>query len=509
MSKSPSLQDVVAAADRALDRVAGAELDLDDVASAMELARAVDRLDRKVRSLEVRVIDAIGAGKLHEPDGHASPRVMVAHANRLSEAEAMRRDRVTRMVAEMSAVRVGLASGRIGRCQADRLARVYVNPRVQAEFVKIDEQVARLAAMLTYEELDRRLTNWVRQVDEEGTADRARRAHENRRARLVQDFDGGWELLCLIGGLTGAQMHAIFRAFVEAEFQADWAEAREVHGDATTVAHLARTFDQRDADAVARIFEFAANAFAAAPGGAPIDTTIVMDHETFEREARRAAGAKVEPRPAPDLGPLPFDGDPGEPSDPGGFADASDAGADGSSASGPAADGASADPSDAAAAEHIAAGTGTKAAESTGPDVGEGGDRPHPGREFRCETLDGHPIDPTEAFANALVGRVRRAVVGWDGVVLDMSGRHQLFTRALRQAVLLAALTCYWPGCKVKHRHCQIDHLDPRRNGGRTNPHNGGPACGRHNRLKEHGYTARMDERGRMHVYRPDGTEID
>ena len=44
---------------------------------------------------------------------------------------------------------------------------------------------------------------------------------------------------------------------------------------------------------------------------------------------------------------------------------------------------------------------------------------------------------------------------------------------------------------------------------GRTNPGNGGPACGRHNRLKDHGFAARRDARSRMHVYRPDGTEIE
>jgi hypothetical protein len=253
-------------------------------------------------------------------------------------------------------------------------------------------------------------------------------------------------------------MHAIFRAFVEAEFQADWAEAREIHGDATTVDHLARTFDQRDADAIARIFAFAANAFAAAPGGAPIDTTIVMDSETFEREARRAAGATIEPRPVPDLGPLPDD-------------DTEPAGTDQSD-------------------------------EDRDPAT-------HPGREFRCETSDGHPVDPTEAFANALAGRIRRTVIGWDGVVLDASGLHKLFTGPLRDAVMFGHHRCYWPGCNVKVAHCQADHLHPRRTGGRTNPGNGAPACGRHNRLKEHGFTAYRDQHGRMHVLRPDGTEIE
>jgi hypothetical protein len=258
-------------------------------------------------------------------------------------------------------------------------------------------------------------------------------------------------------------MHSIFQAFVEAEFQADWAEARAIHGDATTVAHLARSYDQRDADAIARIFELAANAHAAAPGGAPIDTTILFDRATFERELRRAAGLDLEPRPDPGLEP-----EPGDTPDGDGAADDDEPGG-----------------------------------------ASEPGGEPGRGIGFRCETPDGHPVDPTEAFANALTGRVRRAVVGWDGVVLDQSGLHRLFTGALRAAVLISRTTCYWPGCNQPTSRCQTDHLNPRRTGGRTNPDNGAPCCGRHNRLKEHGYTVRRDDHGHIHVHRPDGTEID
>jgi len=84
-----------------------------------------------------------------------------------------------------------------------------------------------------------------------------------------------------------------------------------------------------------------------------------MDSDTFERETRRAAGGTIEPRPVPDLGSLP-DEDPD-------------------------------------------------------PEV-------HPARLFRCETPDGHPVEATEAFANALVGRLRRTVVGGNGVMLDQPG---------------------------------------------------------------------------------------
>lgn len=436
-------------ADAALAELVGLPLEPTDVTEALELARRVDQLSRRIRAVQIDVIEAIDQRGLHRPDGHRSARVMVEHASHLSAREAKRRDRARRALADLPMVRAGLAAGSIGPCQVDRIALVHANPRVREELVALDAQLALLAAALTYPELDRRLKNWERQVDDEGTADAARRCHENRRARLTQDYDGGWELLGAFGTLTGAQMQSIFRAFVEAEFQADWEEARAVHGDATTVEHLARTFDQRDADAVTRIFEAAANAYAAAPGGAPIDTTVVMDNETFERELRRAAGLDPEPRTEVDLGPLPNE------------------------------------------------------------DEGEA-DRPsvHPGREVRCETYDGYVIDPAEIFAHALVGRVRRTVLGWDGVVLDQSGLHKLYTGPLRHAAMVSARTCYWPGCNVTVSRCQIDHLDPRRQGGRTNLGNGAPACGRHNRLKEHGFTVRRDPRGRLHVHRPDGTEI-
>ena len=99
-------------------------------------------------------------------------------------------------------------------------------------------------------------------------------------------------------------------------------------------------------------------------------------------------------------------------------------------------------------------------------------------------------------------------LIGWDGVVLDLSGRHQLFTGALRHAAQLSKTGCYWPACSITVSHCEIDHLQPRREDGRTNPGNGAPACGYHNRRKEDGFTVTRDERGRTHIYRPDGTEI-
>ncbi|WP_421120096.1 hypothetical protein ACE2AJ_01725 [Aquihabitans daechungensis] len=129
---------------------------------------------------------------------------------------------------------------------------------------------------------------------------------------------------------------------------------------------------------------------------------------------------------------------------------------------------------------------------------------------FRCSTIDGRPLDPAEVVVATLIGHIRRVVVGTDGVVLDMGRKARCFTGARQLAVRLADRSCTWTGCDVPASECQCDHLDPY-NGpdkGRTNPANGAPACGRHNRFKEHGFTVTRDPRGRWHIHRPDGTEI-
>lgn len=131
---------------------------------------------------------------------------------------------------------------------------------------------------------------------------------------------------------------------------------------------------------------------------------------------------------------------------------------------------------------------------------------------WRCETLDGHPVDPTEAVADALLGHVRRVVVGADSVVIDLGRRSRLFRDASALAVRLTSRHCAWPGCLTPVSHCQIDHTVPWNHPdtpGRTSPDNGGPLCGRHNRHKERGFTVRRDPGGTWHAYRADGSEID
>ncbi|MGH9135896.1 MAG: HNH endonuclease signature motif containing protein, partial [Acidimicrobiales bacterium] len=125
---------------------------------------------------------------------------------------------------------------------------------------------------------------------------------------------------------------------------------------------------------------------------------------------------------------------------------------------------------------------------------------------YRCETIDGVPVDPCDAVTAALIGQVRRVVYGARSCVIDLGTSSRLFRGSARLAVWLQGTRCIWPGCGL--RYCEIDHSQPWNGHGHTNPANGTPLCGRHNRWKTRGYQTARDADGRWHTYRPDGTEI-
>jgi hypothetical protein len=126
----------------------------------------------------------------------------------------------------------------------------------------------------------------------------------------------------------------------------------------------------------------------------------------------------------------------------------------------------------------------------------------------RCSTIDGVPLEPTEAAAHSVTAKMRRVVIDAQGVVIDL-GRARLFAGSARLATQLQSPECVWPGCHRQTSQCEIDHLTEHSRGGRTHPGNGAPLCGRHNRLKQRGFSVWRDPAGTWHTTRPDGSEVD
>jgi hypothetical protein len=129
--------------------------------------------------------------------------------------------------------------------------------------------------------------------------------------------------------------------------------------------------------------------------------------------------------------------------------------------------------------------------------------------ELRCETDHGQLVDPYSVLKTSLEGHVRFVILNETGIPIRWGRKRRLFQGAVRDAVRTLGYRCIHPGCRVRGRRCQIDHTIEWHTGGETDPTNGGPGCGRHNRLKHHQrYTVHRDPHGHWHTHRPDGTEI-
>lgn len=133
-----------------------------------------------------------------------------------------------------------------------------------------------------------------------------------------------------------------------------------------------------------------------------------------------------------------------------------------------------------------------------------------PGPERRrCETATGTPVHPDDVVAASIHGHIRRVVYDGAGVVINLGRRRRLFIGAARDAARLSARRCSRNGCSIPSQFCDIDHVHDHAHGGATDAINGDPACGTHNRQKNHGYTTIRDPvTGRVIHYRPDGSPL-
>ncbi len=150
---------------RGLDALRAAGVEPVDAGDARAWVREVEGLGRRIRSMQVELVDVIDRQGLHRVDGHASAKVMVRHTAGLSAAEAARRARAARALRDLPETKAALAAGEVGVCQVDRIARAHANPRVRAAFCAQDVAVARAAAATSYRAFDAEVTDWVRLID--------------------------------------------------------------------------------------------------------------------------------------------------------------------------------------------------------------------------------------------------------------------------------------------------------------------------------------------------------
>ena len=272
---------------------------LDDMSPEAELlaTRRLEVLRRRLDHGTDRAAGHLDASCAFSLDGHRNARCALKHLGRLSGSEAHGRTQTARALRELPAVEAAYARGDVPTQHVRAIARVVSNPRV-SEFVSIADPVfAEQASTQTYDDFCAWLRQWESLADADGAAQDAERTHERRSFSLLENrMDGSWTSQGHHGAFQGAAMKELLDRYEDAEFAADWAEAREAHGAEARVEHLRRTPAQRRADALFEIFR---RAGAAGEGRSPEPlVNIVIDQRSFEEELRRTAGQHVDTDPS-------------------------------------------------------------------------------------------------------------------------------------------------------------------------------------------------------------------
>jgi hypothetical protein len=281
------------AAGGVVDRAAAAAAALHDVDpgrfDATEMRTWLEGVERTRRTVEAAAVAAAGAVDRSNPfrdQGFFTAKSVVKHMCHLSGPEAHRRVQTSRLHAGLRAWGDGEAAGRVGVAQSELMARVVANPRLPAEVVERDSPALLDDAIgLPYDEFERRVRTWEALADPDGDRARNERQHADRDVRLRPRPEGGWTLAGNLAELAGCEFMEIFSWFCEAEWQADWADARSRLGEAADTSDLARTEAQRRADALLAMARAAASTPPDAQPPRPT-TNILIDHESFEARLR-------------------------------------------------------------------------------------------------------------------------------------------------------------------------------------------------------------------------------
>jgi hypothetical protein len=403
-----------------------------------------ERLRRQAEVAVARGLAELSRRGVHLDDGHVDAAAWGRAMFGWSVSESKGLLRLGRVLGRLPTVRSLAEDGRVGLAHLAALGDVERNPRCREQVGEADGLFGAQVLRLRADEFALLVRRWVAVADSDGAARSQQGAHRRRSAHLVQVGD---EVVLRANGgaYDGAVLREVFDRFCEAEFLTDWTVARQQVGADLARGFLPRTDAQRRFDAMLAIFAAAASAPGVPRSGEPLVNVVV--------DARTAAELLAE-----------------------------------------------------------AAGVESAGVESAGADAAGAGAVPRSPDEVlwrRCETVDGVQLPRADVLAAMLVGQLRRVVLDSAGRVIDLGRRSRLFRGGAREAVLLLERRCLWPGCNAPPGRLQADHLHGWAfEGGRTDHDDGGPACGHHNLVKRQGYSARRDEHGCWHVYRPDGTEI-
>jgi len=408
----------------------------------------LQRTYRMVDAARLALLGAFDASGQYRRDAQPSAATWLAATTKADRRRVRHQIGVARKARTMPRTEDAYQCGLIGFEHVSTLSRA-INSRTAEFFAEAEAELVAAAQTLDFDLFCRAVRAWMDFVDPDG-------AEERRRAHASRTFDGMVRIDAWLDAIGGTEFLAELHRLEKHLFDTDWAEARARLGDNAKASDLARTAEQRRADAFIEMARRSATSDT--PGQPPRWVlNVMMGYTTFWNELAAADG---EPDPT-----VENDHDDADPDDADPDADIEN---------------------DLDQHDNHAAGPPRPL-----PDWWKAIDlRPGAGLahtrfyDTMCELEDCTPISPRTAITLGLAGTIRRIVFGPDSHILDFGHAVDYFHGPLREAIIIRDRFCRDQGCGLPGRDCQIDHIIPRSKHGPTAEPNGECKCGTGNRMK-------------------------
>jgi hypothetical protein len=254
------------------------------------------RIESRLAASKARLTAAFDLRGAYRADGAKTAAAWLARKTNGSPAAARAQTRLARRLRLMPLTTAAFAAGEITERHTEVLASLAGSNRkpIADTFPQAEQHLLEYAKTLDFDRFVTAVRYWESVVDQDGIEDQAASDHESRHVQLSETFRGNWILDGQLDPVAGTEIATALLRIYEELFEADWAEAKAIHGDDTCTDHLARTPAQRRADALREM----ARRSAAMPADAKEPRPLLVIHlgdDTLNRLCELATGTVIAP----------------------------------------------------------------------------------------------------------------------------------------------------------------------------------------------------------------------
>jgi hypothetical protein len=285
--------------DGAVDAVAACDVEGLDGARAADVLVELRRVRAKLAAIEARLVARVDGERPWAEAGYLTAASWLAASDHTSLDEARGDVRLARRLRSMPATARALAAGDITLGHARRLATLCA-PDTAAAFAAAEEFLVGQARSMRWADFTKAAGYWLRHARQDDDPDPDKTDRDHRRVSLHDGLRGTGLLSGELTPTAKAEVRAELERIERQLFEADWAAAKAMHGEAVTVADLARTPAQRRHDALLDMARRSATAPADGKRPKPL-LTVLVGEDAFRNVLELADGTLISPATAADL----------------------------------------------------------------------------------------------------------------------------------------------------------------------------------------------------------------